>query len=186
MIIVSHLTGVQRAYTGEKDWRHISDEPITKTGEHEKEKQRREKEGEKKKKKKVDQLASEIMRHTPLSLGLDTTLDEAWEMIKEHKIEHLPILSHEGKVVGLLSETDLMKELLKKEKGGKKQIKDIMQKHVLCATPDTDMKTIAKVFFDEKVKAMPIVDKDSKLVGILTDHEVMDTIMKVASLAPWG
>ena len=184
MIIVSHLTGIQSAYTKQKDWRHISDEPIVKMGEHDKEKQEKRK-NDQKKKKKEDQLASEIMKHATLSLGLETTLDEAWKMIKEYNIQHLPILSHEGRVVGLLSETDLMKELLKKDEGGKRQIKEIMKKHVLCATPDTDMKTIAKVFFDEKVKAMPIVDQDSKLIGILTDHEVMDTIMKVASITPW-
>ena len=122
---------------------------------------------------------------TPPSVTLNEgeTLEEAWKKIKGHRFTYVPILSDEGKVLGVLSESDLMHAVLSE---GKRQLREVIkEKRVICATADTDMDDIAGVFFEEKVSVMPVVDEKARLIGLLTTTDVMETIYKVSDITPW-
>jgi acetoin utilization protein AcuB len=57
-------------------------------------------------------------------------------------------------------------------------VKDIMQPKVLSAFPETPIREIARIMFEEKVGAVPILDKEKKhLVGIVTRADILRRVM---------
>jgi acetoin utilization protein AcuB len=56
---------------------------------------------------------------------------------------------------------------------------------VLTAHPDTSIRDIARVFFEERIGAVPIVDRGETLVGIVTRSDILRTILNSAPLELW-
>jgi acetoin utilization protein AcuB len=57
-----------------------------------------------------------------------------------------------------------------------------MTSQVLTAHPDTSIRDIARVFFEERIGAVPIVDRGETLVGIVTRSNILRTILNSAPL----
>ncbi|MCB1106754.1 MAG: CBS domain-containing protein [Chlamydiia bacterium] len=130
-------------------------------------------------KKKSVVLASEIMSKQLIHLKGELSVSEAWDKIKGHTIKHFPILSEEGKLLGILSEKDILRGL--QESKGKK-LKEMTASKTLCADPDTELGEIMKVFSDHTVEAIPVVDKAHQVVGMLTQNDLLQTMLKITHL----
>jgi CBS-domain-containing membrane protein len=130
-------------------------------------------------KKKSVVLASEIMNKQMMQLEGDLSAQEAWEKIKHHEIKYFPILSKEGKLLGMLSERDILKGM---QEGDRKKLKDLTAELTLCAEPETELADIMKVFSDQTVEVVPVIDKKHNVVGILTQNELLQTMLKISKL----
>lgn len=130
-------------------------------------------------KKKSVVLASEIMNKQMMHLEGELSATEAWEKIKHHEIKYFPILSEEGKLLGMLSERDILKGM---QEGGRKKLKDLTAEQTLCAEPETELADIMKVFSDQAVEVVPVIDKKHNVVGILTQNELLQTMLKISNL----
>lgn len=133
-------------------------------------------------KKRDVMVAGEIMNKKILPLHENLSLEEAWGLVKEHQFEHFPIVSSEGKLIGLLSENEILRKIQAEE--GKKSLKEVISKETLCADSETDLQEVIKVFFNENVEAVPIVDAQHKVLGVLSRNDLFQTILKVSHLKP--
>jgi acetoin utilization protein AcuB len=129
-------------------------------------------------------LAREVMTGPVVSLSPDADLVDAWKMICEKRFRHVPVVSQSGALVGIVSDRDvLLRAALiaaaetahKAHPGG--TIKEIMQTRVLTATPATEIRQIARVFFQERIGAMPVVDERGRLVGMITRSDVLRALI---------
>lgn len=127
-------------------------------------------------------VAGEIMNKKILPLHENLSLDEAWKMIKDHRFEHFPIISSEGKFVGLLSEKEILRKIQNDE--GKKSLKDVIAKKTICAEEKTNLQEVIQVFFDENLEAVPVLDDQQKVLGILSRNDLLQTMLKVSHLRP--
>jgi CBS domain-containing protein len=59
----------------------------------------------------TDTFVREIMTESPITIGLNCTVDEAMHLITEHRVRHLPVVD-QGRVVGVLSIGDLVKWII--------------------------------------------------------------------------
>jgi CBS domain-containing protein len=59
-----------------------------------------------------DTFIREIMTSSPISIRLDTSVEEAMRIMTEHRIRHLPVIDSEGKVAGVMSLGDLVKWII--------------------------------------------------------------------------
>lgn len=125
--------------------------------------------------------AREIMNKQMITLKDTLSVEEAWEQIKNHDIKHYPIIGAEGKLLGLLSEGEILRHL---QKGAKKKLHEITSAETLCADPETELAEILTVFSTEKIEAVPIVDKKAKVIGILTQNDLIQTMIKITNLKP--
>ncbi len=121
-------------------------------------------------------LASELMNEKFFPLDHRLSLKDAYALIKNKTIEHYPIVGEEGKLLGLLSERELLKEL---HEGDSKRLSEIVSKETLCADPSTSIDDILQVFSEYAIDAVPVVNEEHKIVGILSRKELLDTILKV-------
>lgn len=126
-------------------------------------------------------VVREIMMGSPVTLKPEDTLDLANDVISLGRIRHIPVLA-DGRLVGLLSERDLIGAAANQIFGLKQKsksallktvlIKDIMRKKVLTVTPDTTIKDAAHLMAAKKIGCTPVV-LDGALVGLLTTTDIL-------------
>ncbi|MCA9471876.1 MAG: CBS domain-containing protein [Nitrospirales bacterium] len=138
-------------------------------------------------------LARQIMTSPVVTLPMTASFSHAWDLVKNKRFRHVPVVSPEGKLVGILSDRDLFRatiEFLSESQEAMTEaqhasIDHIMVVQVLSATPETEIRAIARVFFYERIGAMPLVNDREELVGILTRSDILRTVVNEAPFELW-
>jgi CBS domain-containing membrane protein len=130
----------------------------------------------------------EIMTGSPVTLKPENTLDLANDVISLGRIRHIPVVE-DGRLVGLLSERDLIGAaattifgLRQKRKSALLKtvlIKDVMKKRVISVKPDTPIKDAAHLMADKKIGCVPVVESGT-LVGLLTTTDILRYVEQLA------
>ena len=126
---------------------------------------------------------STIMTKDVLTISPGDKLQEAQKIFDQHKIHHLPVVSKDGRVTGMLSVTDLHYFLRGKSINSYEiilndirlknyKVEEIMTKGLAKISSTDRILTALKIFKENLFHAMPIVD-DEKLVGIITTHDII-------------
>jgi len=101
------------------------------------------------------------------SVGVDQPLAKAHEMMHEHGIRHLPVLSG-GKLVGMLTDRDLrLVESLKDVDPKAVKVDDAMSTNVYSVSPETPLDEVVATMGDRKLGSA-VVMQNAKVVGIFT------------------
>lgn len=139
-------------------------------------------------------LASQIMASPVVTLPPEATMAEAWELIRTRGFRHVPVVSRNKELVGIISDRDLLLEagticskVSQQDNAGQEQmtIQCLIKRRVLTASPDTGIREIARILFEERIGSMPIVDDKGILVGIITRSDILRTIVNNAPLDLW-
>jgi CBS domain-containing protein len=133
-------------------------------------------------------VVREIMMGSPVTLKPDDTLDLANDVISLGRIRHIPVVE-DGKLVGLLSERDLMGAAASQIFGLKQKsktallksalIKDVMKKRVITVKPETPIKDAARLMADKKVGCVPVISAGA-LVGLVTTTDILRYVESIA------
>ena len=133
-------------------------------------------------------IAREIMMGSPVTLTPDDTLDLANDVISLGRIRHIPVMDG-GKLVGLLSERDLIGAAANRIFGLKQKsrsallkaelIKNVMKKRVVTVAPETPIKELARLMAEKKIGCVPVVDHGT-LVGLVTTTNVLRYLEEIA------
>jgi len=121
---------------------------------------------------------AEIMTREPYTLGPDDTLATARQLLAEHHIRHIPIVSADGGLLGLVSQRDVLAagdtSVLNREGGGSREnyvaLSSIMSSPVQSADESASLRGTALHLQKHKVGCLPVLRK-GKLVGIITDSD---------------
>ncbi|XP_006284273.2 CBS domain-containing protein CBSX1, chloroplastic [Capsella rubella] len=135
-----------------------------------------------------------------------TTVDEALELLVENRITGFPVIDNDWKLVGLVSDYDLLaldsisgsgrtenamfpevdstwktfnavQKLLSKTNG--KLVGDLMTPAPLVVEEKTNLEDAAKILLETKYRRLPVVDSDGKLVGIITRGNVVRAALQI-------
>jgi len=126
-------------------------------------------------------VVREIMMGSPVTLKPEDTLDLANDVISLGRIRHIPVVE-DGRLVGLLSERDLMGATASQIFGLKPRsksallksvlIKDVMKKKVITVTSDTKVADAAHLMADKKIGCVPVMSNGT-LVGLVTTTDIL-------------
>jgi len=127
-----------------------------------------------------DETAGRIMTTEYISLRRKMTAAEALTKIRgqaadKETIYTLYITDSAKRLKGVLS----LKELILAAPEAK--IEDVMTKHAISVTTDTDQEEVARVLQEMDLLAIPVVDKEARLVGIVTFDDAMDILEEEAT-----
>ena len=133
-------------------------------------------------------IVREIMMGSPVTLAPDDTLDLASDVISLGRIRHIPVVEN-GRLVGVVSERDLMGATANHVFGLKQKsrsallksvlIKDIMKKRVVTMEPETPIKEAARMMAEKKIGCVPVVS-EGRLVGLVTTTDILRYVEGVA------
>ena len=121
---------------------------------------------------------AEIMTREPYTLGPDDNLATARSRMAEHHIRHIPIVSGEGSLIGLVSQRDVLaaadSNVVNEEPGGSREryvaLSSIMTTPVQTAEESASLRGSALLLQKKKLGCLPVLSK-GKLVGIITDSD---------------
>ena len=126
-------------------------------------------------------LVKERMTRNPIFIRPDTPVTEAQGLMKKEKIHHLPVLDKEERLVGIVTEKDLlyaspsiattlsvfeMTSLL-----AKLRVDKVMSKDVITAAEDMPLEEAARIMADRRIGGLPIV-RGRMLVGMITESDL--------------
>ncbi len=134
--------------------------------------------------------AYQIMNSPVKTLKPDMKITEVWNYFKRENIFHAPVLSDSGRIIGIISDRDLLKYLLISEgkiiNENEKTVSDVMVREVITADRITDIRRIALVMFNEHIGTMPILGESKNLIGIITRSDILHALINYPPLKLWG
>jgi len=108
------------------------------------------------------------MIQDPVTLLEGSTVGDAFKIMKEHKIGGIPIVSAEGKLVGIVTNRDL-----RFQKDMAKPISELMTKTNLVTAPvGTDLIRAEEILQNQKIEKLPVVDDRGYLKGLITFKDI--------------
>lgn len=132
----------------------------------------------------------EVMVRDPQTVSPTTTVWTALAVMRQGDIRHLPITDEDGTLRGILSNRDFRRLLDFLDAEGRIPhvrdiaVSEIMTKapEILIAHPDTPLVNVAQLMVMRKVGAIPIVDARRRVIGIVTQKDVLRELVR--ALAP--
>ena len=134
----------------------------------------------------------DIMTTRVIWVKKDASFRDMAAALREHRVSAFPVLDDDGKVIGVVSEADLLtKEALGSEPQGmpgmitgllrhKEHEKargitagDVMTSPAIVVTPDDTVERAARLMYTRKVKRLPVVDANGHLAGIVSRADVL-------------
>jgi CBS domain-containing protein/mannitol/fructose-specific phosphotransferase system IIA component (Ntr-type) len=130
----------------------------------------------------------DIMTARPRTTSGDTALRDAAKEMVRGSLGALIVVDQESRVVGMLGEKELMRDLLNNylqggtahrdapASTGRRRVKEVMTRQVLGVSPNQPLSEVASIMVNKDVERVPVVE-DGKLVGALTRADVVRKII---------
>lgn len=116
---------------------------------------------------------SQLMATELITIPEYATLGVARHLLSKHGIHHLPVVSEDGRLLGVFGSSDLLKEL--GNYNAERPVKEVMTTGLAKLESDDTIRTAASVFRMNAFHSLPVVE-GSKLIGILTTHDLIKFI----------
>jgi CBS domain-containing protein len=135
----------------------------------------------------------DIMQHHVVTLGLEDSLDVAEDIMTLGRVRHLPVVAGESRLVGLVTQRDLLKASLASvlELGRAAEhdwlkaipVRVVMTREIETASPDDSLKSAVERMIARKIGCLPVVE-DGKLLGLLTETDCLHVLASALTNEP--
>lgn len=131
----------------------------------------------------------DIMTKNCIYIDTQSTIKEAYLSLSELDIHQMPVVSFGKRIIGMINKEQVLNYLMDDIEDSKhilnKKIDDIYLKELITADPLSDIRKVAKVMVDFRLNAIPIVDENDILLGIVSRADVIKTICHLPRLQLW-
>ncbi|HUG67892.1 MAG TPA: CBS domain-containing protein [Pirellulaceae bacterium] len=119
----------------------------------------------------------DIMTNRAVAVGPETTIDEAIDLLLDHRVSGLPVVDKEGLLLGVISEIDVIDLVYKAEIQGS-IVRDYMTRDAHSLDVDSSLDDAAAIFCRKTIRRIPIV-RDGRLVGIISRRDLIRFVREV-------
>jgi CBS domain-containing protein len=139
-------------------------------------------------------LVSDVMTHTVVAVGRDARFKDIVQLMEEWKVSALPVLEGEGRVVGVVSEADLLpKEEFRDDdpdrftqrgrladlaKAGALTAGELMSTPAVTVHADATLAQAARIMAQRKVKRLPVVNAEGVLDGLVSRADLLKVFLR--------
>lgn len=144
---------------------------------------------------------AEVMTSNPVTVNPDNPLKDAIKILAEKKISGLPVVDNNKKIIGVISESDLMwqetgvepppyimildsliylenparydKEI---HKALGQTVKEVMSDKPITIKADQTVKEAANLMHIKKIRRLPVINSEEKVIGIITQGDIIRTM----------
>ena len=133
-------------------------------------------------------LVKDRMTHNPVTITPDTTFPKAYQIIREKKIRHLPVVDEEERLIGIVAQTDLLHAspsvtttlsifevnyLL-----ANLHVSEVMSSPPITVLENSPLEEAARLMVEKKIGCLPVV-RDDILVGMITETDIFETFVEI-------
>ncbi|MEI8254913.1 MAG: CBS domain-containing protein [Deltaproteobacteria bacterium] len=133
----------------------------------------------------IPRVVADIMTRKVAVVHEEDNLDRLQEAMNRHGFRHLPVVNGGDKLVGIVSDRDVMSagvgqlltgagvEGVEKRLLSETFIARVMHTSVRTVRPDTPLADAVRILAGAKIGALPVVERDNRLVGMVTAHDFL-------------
>ncbi len=133
----------------------------------------------------------DVMTEEVITVKKNADVIEAARILSENRISGLPVVDGEKHLIGIVTEADILysaglkkshdfRDILMqvlgephpKMRDGSK-VEEIMTAQVITTSPYTDIKEVARILDEKRIKRLPVVDENNKLIGIISRANIV-------------
>lgn len=126
--------------------------------------------------------AQQLMVSPVYTIPETASLRSGWQLMQEHNIHHLVVVTPDNRIQGLLSDTDFVNH----GTDSPVSVAQAYQRQVIAAALDTELSVLATTFVNYPVRALPVIDADEKLAGIITRSDLLRLLINNARVENWA
>lgn len=141
-------------------------------------------------------LVRDAMTRSVIKVREDADISEVTTLLSENRISGLPVVDDQDRVIGMITEADILamtgmkkghtfkdviRHLLGEPLAGPKRsrrLRDVMTKPAITTGPEADIREIAVTLDDKRIKRLPVVDEQGKLIGVISRADIVRAIGK--------
>ena len=131
----------------------------------------------------------ERMSSPAVTITPETTFQDALKLMRDRKFRRLPVVDEAGRLVGIVSERDLLHASPSPATSlsvfeinyllWKLKIADMMTHNVISIAPDAPIENAAGLMVSNKVGGLPVVDRDNKVIGLITETDIFRAFVEL-------
>jgi len=134
-------------------------------------------------------LVNEVMTSPALTVGPHEHLKEVARLLEQHSITAMPVVDHDGALVGVVSEADVIQDAVLPDPRAHEWpvrlssgprlalVSEVMSRHVLSVPAGADLAEAADLMVGTAVKSLPVVEH-GKVVGVISRRDVIRVIAR--------
>ncbi|MFQ6130342.1 MAG: CBS domain-containing protein [Candidatus Hadarchaeaceae archaeon] len=112
------------------------------------------------------------MTKNVVAIGPERSASEAVKKMVERNVECLPVVQF-GELQGLITFRDIIEKVVYAKRVPRKtKVKDVMAKKMITCRPDSTVIEVVKLMKNKRLRRVPVVNKEGRLVGIVTDFDL--------------
>jgi CBS domain-containing membrane protein len=136
----------------------------------------------------------DVMTVNVIRVRADADISEVTNLLSEHRISGMPVVDGDDRVIGVITEADVLsmagmrtwhtfKDIIRHILGeplpGNRQsrsLRDAMSSPAITTDPDADIREVAQMLDERRIKRLPVVDGQEKLIGVISRADIVRTI----------
>jgi len=132
-------------------------------------------------------LVKDRMTHNPITITADTSFPDAFRMIREKKIRHLPVVD-KGKLIGIVAQTDLLHASPSSATTltvfeinyllANLHVREVMTSPPITVPKDAPLEQAAHIMVEKKIGCLPVMS-NGNLVGVITETDIFEAFLEV-------
>lgn len=137
-------------------------------------------------------IVKDVMSKQSYVLNEDDDIYQAAQFMKQERIRNIPVVDKENKLIGLVTLREIVDGLIKYSKkevvhalgkeSNDKLVRNIMISEVKAVGPNTPLKGVVEIMILNKFGIIPVVDNNRKLLGIVSEYELMKKMYELIEL----
>jgi CBS domain-containing protein len=126
--------------------------------------------------------AVDIMSSPPVTTREDTVIEEVARLMWDKGVGSILIVGSDNKLVGILTERDMLYASSHLLIGKNVQAKSLMSKNLVTASPDEELASVVEKMRDFNIRHIPVVDVDGRPLGVISSRDILDFGVRLLSL----
>ncbi len=123
--------------------------------------------------------AGDIMTRKIVTVTEDTPVAEVERILASKGISGVPVVDRNNRVVGVISEADIILSEVQEDRKNGKMAADIMTSPPLIAYEDSDLNELSRTMVEKRIRRLIIIDKENRPIGILSRRDIIRTFGNV-------
>ncbi|MFF9981813.1 CBS domain-containing protein [Streptomyces erythrochromogenes] len=115
----------------------------------------------------------DVMTHSAISVDRATAFKDIVETLRMCNVSALPVVAEDGKVVGVVSEADLLLDAPRADAADPVTAGRLMTRPAVTVTKDATLHAAARLMARSHLKRLPVVDGDGRLTGVVSRGDLL-------------
>jgi CBS domain-containing protein len=134
-------------------------------------------------------LVRDVMTSPAITVTPQTSVKEGLRMLDQHGVTALPVVGHDGRLLGIVSEADLLHDAVRHDdrtqlipqehthSHAPRHVEDVMSTLSMTVTPESDLSEAVDLMTGTAVKSLPVVER-GRVVGVISRSDVVHLLAR--------